>query len=206
MRNYVPIPPASPGDIERFLSFVDKQPDGCWQWTGCIGGNGAGRAYFSLGARSLSASRVAWAIANGSSPTLDVCHSCDNPSCVNPSHLWLGTHIENMRDMKAKGRASAGGKKALTHCKRGHPLSGDNLWLRWNGHRSCKTCNSIRQNRRNEIGRALGFVKRDKFSTRGFDSESHLARYVCRQRAKGAVPYPLLDLKALGNGRFEVSQ
>lgn len=74
-------------------------------------------------------------------------HKCDNPPCWNPDHLKIGTYTENMRDCSKKGRADEQWK---THCKRGHPLSGDNLlWVPRKGTdlklRRCVTCQRLRQ-------------------------------------------------------------
>lgn len=91
----------------RFWSKV-KKTDSCWFWTaGC---NGGGRGYFSLSHnKSVIASRYAWQITNGKIPKyLFVLHKCDNGKCVNPAHLFLGTHDDNMRDMVEKNRQASG--------------------------------------------------------------------------------------------------
>ena len=93
-------------DIARFLAKVNKTSE-CWLWAGGLSDKGYG--VFWLGTKrdgkDQYAHRVAYEIAYGTIPDgLDVLHKCDNPTCVNPAHLWAGTHTENMRDMFAKGR------------------------------------------------------------------------------------------------------
>lgn len=91
---------------ERFWRKVDKSagPEGCWPWTGSRHGFGYG--FVSAGGKRRGAHRVSWELANGPIPDgLSVCHRCDNPPCVNPAHLFLGTVGDNTRDMMAKGRA-----------------------------------------------------------------------------------------------------
>lgn len=90
-------------DIDRFWSRVDRQAgDACWIWT--AGGRG-GYGTFFLGGKMHGAHRVAYRIARGPIPNgLHVCHRCDNPPCVRPDHLFLGTNHENQLDKCAKGR------------------------------------------------------------------------------------------------------
>jgi HNH endonuclease len=85
----------------RFWSKVDIS-NGCWIWTAYKDRQGYGK--FRMGDMQHS-SRVAWILTNGAIPT-DICvlHKCDNPSCCNPDHLFLGTHNDNMNDCKQKGR------------------------------------------------------------------------------------------------------
>ena len=90
----------------RFWNKV-KKSDGCWIWLGAkhpagYGVLGKGRR----GAGNIRASHVSWVIHKGAIPTGQwLLHKCDNPACVNPEHLFLGDHTDNMRDCVAKGRA-----------------------------------------------------------------------------------------------------
>lgn len=86
----------------------------CWEWKGYRLPGGYGRLFFR-GQKNELAHRVAWLLTYGYMPTCFVLHKCDNPSCVNPNHLFTGTHRDNMEDMKHKGRARNSGMHGESH-------------------------------------------------------------------------------------------
>lgn len=87
----------------RLESHLEATPSGCLIWKASSNPDGYGWMRYE-GTIELS-HRVAWQIKNGPIPDgLFVLHSCDNPPCCNPQHLFLGTHLDNMKDMWAKGR------------------------------------------------------------------------------------------------------
>ena len=98
---------AAPLPIRFWPKVCKGQADDCWEWTGCLNRNGYG--HMRGHGNPLLAHRASWLIARGPIPGgADVLHSCDNRRCVNPAHLWLGTHQDNMADMVAKGRQAKG--------------------------------------------------------------------------------------------------
>lgn len=142
--------------IAKHLLRTRPRVGGCVEWIGSIKPNGYGSA--SAGGKSWNVHRLFYTVFVSPIPEgLQVLHVCDNPCCVSPAHLRLGTHLENMQDMAAKGRANRTGalaankaiaakRRAQTHCLVGHLLSGSNLYIKpGSGTRACKTCKRLRK-------------------------------------------------------------
>ena len=97
--------------IDNFWKKVQVGgPDECWPWIGAIDKWGYGKFAYQASDRKVQvlATRFSFTVAKGKIPAGKfILHKCDNPACVNPNHLFIGTHNENMEDMKRKGRANS---------------------------------------------------------------------------------------------------
>lgn len=130
--------------VDQIRARCETNDKGCWLWTGPKHTNGY--ALRSIRFRTERLHRWMYQVYKGPIPAgYHVCHTCDIRHCCNPDHLWAGTKAQNEQDKVRKGRHEL---KSRTHCINGHVLAGDNIvvnvdernWV----HRTCKTCNRIR--------------------------------------------------------------
>lgn len=140
-------------------NYIPVTESGCWLWIGGIRKSKAldYGAMFAHG-RQWVAHRLSWTLHHGPIPDgLLVCHTCDVSLCVNPSHLFLGTHTDNNHDCIKKNRRSydVTGLRARhaaflarPHCLYGHPWTIDNTHYLPSGKRICRACARRRQKRR----------------------------------------------------------
>lgn len=150
---------------QQVLANIQKQESGCWFYGGTK--NSKGYGFFRLYGKLVFAHRFMWELRNGPIPDgLCACHKCDTPQCVNPDHIFIGTHKENMQDSVAKGRNRHGDtRKALqavwarnrakTHCKHGHAFTPENT-KNYRGQRVCRACKkyAFRMQRKRERDQA----------------------------------------------------
>lgn len=133
---------------ERLLDNVEMKRD-CWIWTAGKSHNGYGKIEITGNGfkRTERAHRVSYQQFVGPIPKgLLVLHSCDNPSCINPDHLFIGTQKDNIRDREDKKRGNNANAKK-THCPRGHEYNEENTYM--NGDkRVCRICRYINNRQR----------------------------------------------------------
>lgn len=125
--------------LERFHSkYIPVTESGCWIWIACCNPKGYGQ--LNVGKKMAQAHRYSYQQFIGAIPAkLQVCHSCDVTSCVNPTHLFLGTNSDNQKDSARKKRHHCARQ---THCCRGHELTESNIYY-VGSKRRCKACRKI---------------------------------------------------------------
>jgi hypothetical protein len=140
-----PKPRLSVKALERFWTLIDRRGDDeCWPWLGDLNSNGYGKFFFHTdgfrmcrGAHCIAYSLMVGEVQEG----YELDHLCRNPACCNPSCLEPVTHQENV--LRGIGPTAVNARK--THCKNGHPLSGENLRMEGNSRR-CLTCSRATSN------------------------------------------------------------
>ncbi len=139
----------TPEQLKTFMGRI-APPDerGCTLWAGGMHPNGYGQ--ITIGSICSRAHRLAWEVAHGPIPAgLFVLHRCDVALCVNPEHLFLGTHAMNMQDMVSKGRAAQGdrhGSKTHPECLRRGKRADTSAWRRGEGQHTARlTIKKVRQ-------------------------------------------------------------
>jgi hypothetical protein len=142
---------------------------GCWEWTSSKNSKGYGNVNFR-GKRHM-VHRLSHQIHTGEIPRgMLMCHRCDNPSCWNPEHLWLGTPQQNSLDMSEKRRQRW---QKHTHCQRGHEFTEENTWLFFRKGRPIRKCRACSRG----IQRILsGWSQEDAYSAPAIAPDQPTAR------------------------------
>lgn len=139
-----PIPAPTEAAVWAFWTKVEPVASGCWEWRGSqYANNGYGQIRYKY--QAVLVHRFSWSMLRGEIPEgLCVLHRCDNRPCVNPEHLFLGTYLDNARDMSQKGRCQRH-RAAITHCPHGHEYTTENTRRNTYGKRECRTCLKARR-------------------------------------------------------------
>jgi len=138
----------------RLASRIAKQENGCWLWT--AGKTKAGYGRICVNGKDTYAHRLMYERAKGKIPEgFEPDHLCRNPACVNPDHLEAVPHRTNM----LRGQSFVSLNASKTHCPRGHPYSGENLYIGPKGDRRCRICVRESHLRADAKKRAQGFTR-----------------------------------------------
>lgn len=121
--------------LKRIMGKVDQSDSGCWLWKGFRSYLGYGQ--ITVQGKTWPAHRLTYTLFKGEIPEgMQACHTCDNPPCCNPDHIFLGTASDNSRDSQSKGRHYTSAK---TECPRGHGYA-EHGYTSKRGRRTCRIC------------------------------------------------------------------
>ncbi len=125
----------------RFWPKVDRRGDQeCWPWTAATNGE-MGYGTLRRNGKKVPAHCISWELHHGKPfpEGMQGCHTCDNPPCVNPLHIFPGTQLDNIRDAAKKGRLTRY-CASKTHCPHGHEYTESNTYRYPSGARHCRVC------------------------------------------------------------------
>lgn len=169
----------TPEQISRYWAKVNKGLENeCWEWVGAKNSKGYGQ--FSINGKSTSTHRISYAMHHGEIlPGLIVCHTCNNPPCVNPKHLYMGTNTDNMHQASQQKRFP---EQHKTHCKNGHEFTPENTIIRNQGnkkgrapgstYRCCKECKRINDSKR------VNTPERQKYNAEYYKKYNGIPKYM----------------------------
>jgi HNH endonuclease len=132
-----------PRKQKSFWDRVDKSGN-CWLWLDGTNEDGYGTLRFN--GKMEKAHRISWMLTHGPiRKGIKICHDCDNPPCVRPSHLFAGTDQDNAKDRHKKGRTKnlelgPLARASITHCPKGHEYTPENTMVRETRSGSCRVC------------------------------------------------------------------
>lgn len=140
----------------RWQAKVDTAggPNSCHPWTAAVDSDGYGWFWVDGGARKAHRWLLGHLRGRALEPGEMACHTCDNPTCCNAKHLYVGDAAANADDRKSRGRGRTNGNELKTHCKHRHPFDTANTYMDPRGFRQCRACAAERR-RRHEQRRAV---------------------------------------------------
>ena len=146
--------------LKRISDKTIRNQVGCWHWIGASSQDGYAKIFWN--GRMENVTRVLHKVSNGAiPPKMFMLHSCDNPGCVNPSHIRLGTNSENQKDRFRRHREREAANRRKESCPMGHKLFGHNIYLtHGETGRSCRICRNRRSSSWRENARAKREAKR----------------------------------------------
>lgn len=149
---------------ERFWEKVDIKDDkNCWEWTSFK--NNRGYPQFKINYKNRQASQISWELKNNKKFPIGLlaCHSCDNPGCVNPNHIWPGTPSQNTLDAFNKGRMKNYIHPIKESCLMGHKYDTKNTGIY--GTKRKRHCKSCARKRNRERYRKVNNLSKDLYRT-----------------------------------------